>query len=125
MIKKKSLVVDDEESFVNVAKLNLDATGKYEVKIETKGLRVLDAARSFKPDLIFLDIVMTDIEGSEVALLLKDDKELKNIPIVFLTASVTPDEAGASGRVIGGQTFLAKPVSVQQMTDCIEKYIRR
>ena len=127
MIKKKILLVDDEEAFTKVVKLNLDATGKYEVKTENKGARALESARGFKPDLIFLDIVMPDTEGSEVALQLKNDKDLKSTPIVFLTATVTPDEVGmgSSGRNIGGQTFLAKPVSTQQMMDCIERHARK
>jgi CheY-like chemotaxis protein len=125
MTKKKILIVDDEEAFTKVVKLNLDSTGKYEVKTENMGSRAIEAARSFKPDLIFLDIVMPDTEGSEVALQLKSDRDFKNTPIVFLTATVTPDEAGSSGRIIGGQTFLAKPVSTQQMVDCIEKYARK
>lgn len=65
--EKKILIVDDEEDFTKLIKLNLERTGEYEVEIENGGLRGLAAAREFKPDLILLDILMPDMEGGEVA----------------------------------------------------------
>lgn len=121
MHKKKILMVDDEESLGWIMKLNLEATGRYEVRYESKGTQGLPAARDFRPDLIFLDITMPDMEGSEVAQQIRSDSELQRIPIVFLTATITQSEVGSTGGVIGGQRFLAKPVSVQQLVDCIEK----
>ena len=120
MMKKKVLMVDDEETLLQIIKLNLEATGRYEVKIETKGSAGLQAARAFKPDMIFLDIMMPDMEGSEVAQQIRSDVGLKNTPIVFLTATVTQSEIGSNGALIGGLQFLAKPVTVQQLVNCIE-----
>ena len=124
MAKKKILIVDDEVGFTRVVKLNLDATGKYDVMVENKGAEALDAVQSFKPDLIFLDIIMPDVEGSEVARQIKADPKLKDIPIVFLTATVTRQEVGAGRGLIGGLAFLAKPVHVQDLVNCIEQYTR-
>ena len=121
MARKKILMVDDEEAFSRIVKMNLEKTGKYEVRIENRGGAGYKAAKEFRPDLIFLDIVMPDVEGSEVALKIRSDKELEKIPIVFLTATVTMDEVGPSGKVIGGLKYLAKPVTAQQIMDCIEK----
>lgn len=118
---KKILIVDDEVSLLGIIKLNLEATGKYEVQTESQGLKAAERAKAFKPDLIFLDIVMPDIDGSEVAYILKEDPELANIPVIFLTATVTSEEVKRAGQKIGGQTFMAKPVSLNQLIECIEK----
>lgn len=124
-VKKRILVVDDEEYFSKMVKLNLEKTGKYEVKTESKGSRGLAVAKEFKPDLILLDILMGDLEGNEVAAQLKDDKETKNIPVVFLTAIATKEQVEESKGVIGGYPFLAKPVSEDKLIECIEKYTNK
>lgn len=119
-MKKKILIVDDEESLLRMFKLNLEGLGKYEVRTESKGAKALEVARNFKPDLVFLDIVMPDLEGSEVAEELKSDRDLRSVPIVFLTATVTAEEVETMGNRIGDQVFLAKPVTLKQLVDCIE-----
>jgi CheY-like chemotaxis protein len=120
MVKKKILIVDDEESFGKLVKMNLEDTGEYEVRAETKGARAIPAAREFKPDFILLDIVMPDMDGGEVAQLLKEDKELKGIPIGFLTALVRDYEVAPKGETIAGHPFIAKPVTVGQLISFIK-----
>lgn len=122
-MKKKVLIVDDEASLLGMLKLNLEATGNYEVKTENKPKQAVQTAKIFNPAIIFLDIVMPEIEGSEVANLMRDDEDLKNIPIVFLTATVTAEELKSAGQRIGGQLFMAKPVNTRQMIECIEKVL--
>jgi CheY-like chemotaxis protein len=121
---KKILIIDDEEYFTRMVKLNLEKTGKYEVKTENKGALGLAAAKEFKPDLILLDILMQDLEGGEVAKQIKNDKDTKGIPIVFLTAIATKEQVDASRGVIGGYPFIAKPVFEGELIDCIERNIR-
>ena len=123
MAKKKVLLVDDEESLTKLIKLNLEATGQFEVSIENRGTEAVKAAKVFKPDVILLDVVMPDMEGSEVAQRLKEDPALRSIPIIFLTATVTAEEVSQSGGMIGGEAFLAKPVNVQQLVDAIEQHV--
>jgi len=122
-MKKKILIVDDEENFTKLVKLNLEKTGEYEVKVENKGPQGLVTAKEFKPDLILLDILMMDMDGGEVAYQLKNDEETKNIPIVFLTAVAMKEEVEKSSGVIGGHPFIAKPVTAEELIDCIEKNI--
>ncbi len=114
-VKKKILIVDDEESFGKLVKMNLEDTGEYEVWIETKGARAVPAAREFKPDFILLDVVMPDMDGGEVAHLLQEDKQLKDIPVGFLTALVREYEVNPKGDRIAGHPFIAKPVTVGQL----------
>ena len=117
MSKKRILLIDDEPSFTRMLKLNLEETGAYEVKAENSGTQGLAAARQFKPDLILLDIVMPDMSGGEVAFEIENDRNTKNTPVVFLTAAAKKEDEG----VISGRTILAKPVTVEEVVDCIEK----
>ncbi len=122
MDKKRILIVDDEPGFTNLLKLNLEETGKYFVETENNGKRALQKARDFKPDLVFLDVVMPEIDGGDVAAQLRDEPGLADIPIVFLTAIVAESETGSRSS-FGGFPFLAKPVTMQTLTDCIEQQV--
>ena len=121
MEKKKILLVDDNPDVTRTISLILETTGKYVIREENRGQRALETARDFKPDLIFLDFMMPDIDGNEVAAQLEEDDELKHIKIVFLTAIVTKGEV-ESGSVdnISGYTVLAKPVKTNELVSCIE-----
>ncbi|MGB9601615.1 MAG: response regulator [Limisphaerales bacterium] len=122
MEKKKILIVDDEVAFTRTLKLNLERTGLYEVRTENKGRFAAAAAKEFKPDLILLDVHMPDYDGGTVASRLKSDSALKDIPIIFLTATVSTRESGAKGTQRGGFFFLAKPVAIEQLIECIEQH---
>ena len=121
MAAKKILVVDDEAGFGRLLKLNLERTGKFEVQTETKGSQALNTARSFKPDLILLDIIMPDMDGSEVANRLKSDPVTRNIPILFLTALVKNKEIETKSGSIGGNIFLAKPITTDELVKSIDQ----
>ncbi|MBT7953366.1 MAG: response regulator [Gammaproteobacteria bacterium] len=121
MSKIKILVVDDEESLTRMLKLNLEETGQFEVRTENEGSNTLAAAHEFKPNLILLDIMMPDMIGSEVAEKLLEDKKLKDIKIIFLTALISKQEAETSDGKISGRSFIAKPVSIDDIIESIEK----
>ncbi|MEI6714057.1 MAG: response regulator [Verrucomicrobiota bacterium] len=116
--KKRVLIVDDEVSFTRLLKLTLEKGGRYEVRIENDGTKAWFVARDFKPDIIFLDIVMPEIDGGDVAQQIRSDSTLAQIPIVFLTAIVAKKETKTD---IGGFPFLAKPVSMSSLTACIDE----
>ena len=124
MDKKKIMIVDDEEAFARAVKVNLESTNAYTVRIENKGALALQAIREFSPDLILLDIVMPDVQGSEVAAQLKEDAQCKNIPVVFLTALVTNKETDNSYSQISDYPFIAKPVKVETLIACIEENLK-
>lgn len=123
--KKKILVIDDEENFTKLVKLNLEQSGEYEVMTENEGKNAFNSIQQFKPDLIFLDIIMPEIDGSDIAGQLKSDENLKDIPVVFLTAIVTKEEVVSRKNVIAGHPFLAKPVTREQLIDCIEENLKK
>jgi len=121
MWKKRILLVDNEPSFTRMVKIHLEKAGAYEVREENIGPEALATARQFNPDLILLDVIMPDMNGGDVALEIEADKDLKNIPIVFLTGSA-PEKRHY---VIRDRPFIAKPVSAKQLIDCIEQYTPR
>jgi CheY-like chemotaxis protein len=124
MAKKKILVVDDEASLTRMLRRNLEATGKYEVREENTGALAYATAQQFQPDMIILDVMMPDMDGGDVAAKIQDDESLKHIPIVFLTAILKKEEvAESTGSTIGGRTFLAKPVKVDDLIACIENHL--
>ena len=123
MTKKKILVVDDEQNMTRMLKRNLEATGRYDVRTENSGEAGVTAASEFQPDLILLDVMMPGIDGGEVAAKIKEDKRLVNIPVVFLSAIVKKEETQPTGGNIGGLTFLAKPVKLDDLVTCIENHL--
>ncbi len=119
MEKKRVLIVDDEIRFTNILKMNLEYTGRYIVEEENGGAGVIDAVRRFHPHVILLDIVMPDVNGGEVATQLRNDPELKDIPIIFITALISKAEE----RTIGGSPYLSKPVKFRTLVTMIDKTI--
>ena len=122
-MKRRILVVDDEATLTKMVKLDLERTGKYDVRTENEGRKAVQAAREFKPELIFLDVMMPDMTGDEVSQQLKEDEQLASIKTVFMTAIVTKDETENMGSNIGGNEFLAKPVKTDELIATIEKMI--
>jgi CheY-like chemotaxis protein len=120
MSKKKILLVDDEPALTRMLRLNLEQTGRYEVREENRGADALRAAREFRPDLIFLDVMMPDMGGDEVAEQLKQDPELSKIKYAFLTAIVTKRETGAGAAQISGEIFIAKPVKRDELLAAVQ-----
>ncbi len=123
MEKKKIMIVDDEAAFGRLVKVNLEASGEYAVMNLTKGSEALAAAKDFHPDLIFLDVMMPDMDGGEVCSQIEEDEATKDIPVVFVTAIATASEIGSGDEMIGGHPFLAKPVTTAKLVECIKKYV--
>ena len=121
--KKKILVIDDEKGFTDMIKAAVEERGDYEVITENKGVAGLAAAREFKPDLIFLDIMISDMDGGTILFNLKNDLATKDIPVIFLTGIMTKREIADKDNVISGHPLLAKPVSIQKLIDCIKETI--
>lgn len=121
-MKKRVLVVDDEKSFTNLLKLNLEQTGRYEVRAENWGEDALPAAREFKPDIMLLDIIMPRMPGGNVVAQFQADPEFKDLPIVFLTAAIQRSTVAQNDGIICDHPCIAKPATIEEITDMIEKH---
>ena len=122
--KKKILIIDDEPDFTEMVKLNLERTGMYVVSIVNNPAEATFKALGFQPDLVLLDVIMPEVEGPDIVNEFKKQELLKNIPVVFFTATVKQSELTEVDGKIGGHEFLAKPGSVEELIECIEKNLR-
>lgn len=121
---KKILIVDDEVSYGDMLRLNLELTGEYEVRSECGGDYGIDTAKKFKPDLILLDIMMPDKDGFQVLEALKQDKVTASIPVVMLSAlrsQMTKDKAG----LLGDEDYIEKPFTVEQLIEKVESVLKK
>ena len=119
-MSRKILMIDDEEDFCFFMKKNLEGAGDFTVETCSDALHAIFAAKDSKPDLILLDIIMPDKSGEDIAVELKEDPLTKKIPIIFLTAIITQDEAKKKGNIIGGEYFVSKPVQMDELLGMIE-----
>jgi len=125
MRKKRLLLVDDEEAFAGILKLNLEETGAYEVTVQTDGTKAVETARAFQPDLILLDVVMPDSDGGQIGAELLADRVLQSIPIIFLTAAISQKELEGPYGMVGGRLFIAKPVDKRVLVQVIEQQLAK
>ena len=119
--KRRLLLIDDEAAFTRIAKLNLEATGRYEVRVENDGSRALEVAREFAPDLILLDVIMPNVDGGDIGGQMRNDTALAHVPVVYLTAAVSQKELKGESGTIGGRVFVAKPASHRTLLSVIER----
>ena len=118
--KPQILIVDNNSQFARSARLVLDQSGKYVACSVVDPRRALETARSFKPDLVIVALIMSQEDGIEVATQLEADWALHGVPIVFLTSLITAEEAKDCRRVYGHRV-LPKPTSSSQLFKLVEQ----
>src|SRR5476649_2751433 len=121
VMPKTVLIVEDNELNMKLFHDLLQANGFN--TIETRnGIEALDLARKHKPDLILMDIQLPEVSGLEVTKWLKDDPELKAIPVVAVTAfAMKGDEERI--REGGCEAYLSKPISVGKFIETIRHFL--
>ena len=120
---KKLLVIDDEEYFCRAVKKAIEMKRDLQVLTATRGDEGLRLARTQKPDLILLDIVMPGMMGTQVAEELLQDPDTASIPVIFVTAIVKKEETGRARGFLGGRMFIAKPVVVDELLKKIDSLL--
>jgi len=120
---KTVLIVEDNELNMKLFCDLLDAHG-YRTVQTRDGLEALDLARKHRPDLILMDIQLPEVSGLEITKWLKDDEELKSIPVIAVTAfAMKGDEEKI--RQGGCEAYIAKPISVAHFVDMVRQFIGR
>lgn len=123
MPKEKILVVDDEEDILELVKYNLGREG-FQITCAESGEKALKSTRHERPDLIVLDLMLSGIDGLEVARQLKQDLKTAGIPIVMLTAK--GEEADiVTGLELGADDYITKPFSPRVLIARIKAVLRR
>jgi glycosyltransferase involved in cell wall biosynthesis/CheY-like chemotaxis protein len=118
--KRRILVLDDETDFSFLIKIALEGTGDFEVLQINSALKVLEAAREFRPDMILLDCMMPEMSGEDVATQIQADPVLTDTPFVYVTATISEPECRPDAR--GNlQTFLPKPLRLALLLKCIDE----
>ena len=103
------LIVDDTPD--NITLLSALLKDRYRLKIATNGMKALQiAAAAPRPDLILLDIMMPELDGYETCRRLKADRATADIPVIFLTAKIRPEDE-EMGLSLGAADYIAKPIS--------------
>ena len=118
---KKILVVDDEPGSVLLFESMLKKRG-YQVIAASDGDEAIQKARKEKPDLIVLDIMMPKVDGTEVAMTLREDELTKNIPIFFITALIAHADKIEIADTSNSPVF-AKPVNLNEFLAKIQQQI--
>ena len=119
------LLVDDEVAFTRMVKLNLEATGKYAVRVVNESPKTQSAANEFCPNIILLDVVMPEADGGDVAIQLRQHKNTKDTPIIFVSAMVSRRESASGFYESGGEHFLAKPVTTERLDNSIQQVLAK
>lgn len=104
----KVLYAEDEADIREIAILAIEAIGGFEIATCESGAEVSALARQFQPDLILLDVMMPIMDGPSALFALKQDSQLKDIPVVFLTAKIMNDEINHF-KAMGAIDVIAKP----------------
>jgi two-component system OmpR family response regulator len=115
------LVVDDEPNIVELMSASLRYAG-FEVSTATSGKEALDATRDNRPDLLVLDVMMPDLDGFGVVRTLR--AEGIAVPVLFLTAKDSAEDK-VTGLTIGGDDFVTKPFSLEEVIARIRAILRR
>jgi CheY-like chemotaxis protein len=102
------LYVDDDPTLTLLTRMSLERVGGFTVQTCTSGAEAVTQAPQFMPDLILLDVMMPDMDGPATLKALRQNAALADIPIVFLTAKVQPDEVERY-RGLGAVATIAKP----------------
>ena len=120
---KRVLVVEDNELNMKLFNDLLEANGY--VVIQTRdGLSALELARKHMPDLIIMDIQLPEVSGIEVTKWLKEDDELKRIPVIAVTAfAMKGDEQKI--REGGCEAYISKPISVIGFLQTIDSFLKQ
>ncbi|PYK89955.1 MAG: response regulator [Verrucomicrobia bacterium] len=118
--RPRILIVDNNSKFARSARLLLDQSGNYIACTVIDPRRALETARSFKPDLVLVDLIMPQEDGPEVAAQLEADWALHGVPIVFFTSLITAEEA-KDGRRVYGHRILPKPASNSELFELVEQ----
>jgi len=118
---KKVMIVEDNELNMKLFNDLLEAHGIQTIQARD-GKNVLALARENKPDLILMDIQLPEVSGLDITKWLKEDEELKSIPVIAVTAfAMKGDEQKI--REGGCEDYISKPISVIKFIETIQKYL--
>jgi two-component system, cell cycle response regulator DivK len=120
-LAKTVLIVEDNELNMKLFHDLLEAHG-YDTVGTHKGAEAIELARTHRPDLILMDIQLPDVSGLEVTKWIKDDPDLRRIPVVAVTAFAMK---GDEERILQGgcEAYLSKPISIAKFIETVRRLL--
>lgn len=123
MSQNKVLLIEDDKDIVELVTYNLVKAG-YQVIVASNGSAGLNKARKENPSLVVLDIMLPDLEGTEVCKVLRAHPSTASIPIVFLTAKAEEVDK-VLGLELGADDYITKPFSPRELVARVKAHLRR
>ena len=121
--KQKVLVVDDEEPILELLKYNLEKEG-YSVETANDGLKAVEMAKKFHPDLVLLDIMMPVMDGVEACRRIREIPEVRKTFVIFLTAR-SEEYSEVAAFDVGADDYITKPIKPRALISRIQAMFRR
>ena len=112
----KVLIIEDDESIAEAIGMALTFDG-FEIKVVIQATQAISAVKTYKPDAIVLDLLLSGIDGRDIAKALKNNTKTKNIPIILTSAHPLAEKAAQAA---GADAFIAKPFDISVLSDKIK-----
>ncbi len=123
----KVLIVDDDPDFLEYTRIVLESHG-YQVHTAASGKQALKMMREDKPDLVLLDVMMSYVlDGLNIARQMREDPELRNVPVIMISAIVSREEASMfpTDEYLSVDIFMTKPVDPASLLKQVSRLIQR
>lgn len=122
-MKHTVMVIEDEEALALILKYNLEKEG-YNVVWESRGSKAVPQVEKTRPSVILLDWMLPELSGVEICKLIRNKPDIKNIPIIMLTAK-GEEEDKVKGLSSGADDYVTKPFSIPELMARVKTNIRR
>ena len=119
----KILIVDDEPDIVEFIQYNLEREG-FDTETAYNGEEAIAKARSVRPDIIILDVMMPVMDGIEACRIIKEDERIKNTFVVFLTAR-SEEYSELAGFEVGADDYISKPIKPRVLVSRLKAMLKR
>ena len=123
-MKKKILVIEDEEDIANLVKLVLE-TEDFEVQTVLDPLSAVETVKRYQPDAILLDLAMPRLNGWEIFKLVRNDPDIVQVPIAILTAKAQALDEMVGLHVMKADAYITKPFGKQELIDKTHELFRK
>lgn len=124
MSGEKILCIEDEPQMIDLIRLILENRG-YQVLGAEGGQRGLEMMRAEQPDLLLLDLMMPEMDGGDVFHHMKEEVELRNIPVIVVTAKAAPIDKVLWINVAKVDDYVTKPFGPSELADSVEKVLAK
>jgi len=124
MAGEKILCIEDEPQMIDLIRLILETRG-YKVLGAEGGQQGLEMMRSEKPDLILLDLMMPEMDGGDVFHHMKEEVELRDLPVIVVTAKAAPIDKVLWINVAKVDDYVTKPFGPSELVESVERVLAR